>query len=90
MGLRYHGTTGALLGTVLLPNAVFDTINDLLVASMDVRLRPVPVLWRRVPRWLQVILPIGLGIVIGIVVASLARISLPPQNLRSRLNQRFR
>ena len=88
--LRYHGTTGALLGTVQPPNIAFDTINDLLVASMDVRLRPVPVLWRPVPRWLQVIMPIALGIVIGIAVASLARISLPPQDLRSRLNQRFR
>jgi len=86
--LRYHGTTGALMGS--LPAKFPDTIHDLLVTSMDVRLRPVPVLWRPVPRWLQVILPIGLGIVIGIVVASLARISVPPQNLRSRLNQRFR
>jgi hypothetical protein len=87
---RYDGTTGALIGPLLPTKNRFDHIKDLLVASMDVRLRPMPVLWRRVPRWLQVIMPIALGIVIGLVAASLARISLPTQNVRSRLNQRFR
>jgi hypothetical protein len=88
--LRYDGTTGALLGNFLPRNIGFGHIKDLLVARMDVRLRPVPVLWRRVPRWLQVIVPITFGIVIGIVAASLARISVRSQNLRSRLNRRFR
>jgi DNA-binding beta-propeller fold protein YncE len=87
---RYDGTTGALLGALMPPRNRVDTIYDLLIAPMDVRLRAVPLPWRRVPRWLQVIMPIALGIVIGIVVANFARISRSQQNLRSRLNQRFR
>ena len=77
--VRYGGTTGALIDVFVRKSFASYEALDLLFATMEVRLPPLPLLWRRVPRWLQVITLISVGIVIGFAAGTRRRVPVPRQ-----------